>query len=115
VVVAVVMIPPRTNEESTQDRCRKKWRGLLTGFHTTKGHEGHEGNADPSFVFFVNVVVEFLYFFTNFTSAPLTESATKISSFGLTAIICASPNSPGPFPGLPITASTLPFRSIFTS
>ena len=54
------------------------------------------------------------YRFTNFCSVAFTESATKISPFGLIAITCASPNSPGPLPGLPSTASTLPFRSIWT-
>ena len=47
------------------------------------------------------------------TSVALTESATKISSFAFTAIMCASPNSPGPLPGLPIAASTFPFKSSF--
>ena len=56
-----------------------------------------------------------VYFFTNFIRAALTESATKISSRSLTAIMCASPNSPGPLPGFPTAARTLPSRSILTS
>ena len=54
------------------------------------------------------------YCFTNFCTARFTVSATHSSPFGLTAMKCASPNSPTPFPGFPMAPSTVPFKSIFT-
>src|SRR5262249_61811130 len=52
------------------------------------------------------------YLRTHFSSTALMESTTPISPDGLTAITCASPNSPGPVPALPVAARTVPLRSI---